>query len=236
MKHRFAVVVVAALWMLAGCGGQETVQTPPQSEEEATVDEIKEKVAEQKKTGADQSALTGLAVGEPAEFPNGITTTVEKVRSIERPDVPEVTIGPTGREEKNRTKEALLANQMEENERLVVLEISSANTNSSEEPMKKNDGSPLFEFNQTQFSAQDEQGYTLSKMATQLPESMVSPDYPLSGWQGELRPGQERRATIVFVASADAEFLLLYSPMSVPGGGGFRAEWVLGPVSEMSAS
>lgn len=232
MKQWLAVVAVLALWMLAGCGGQETVQAPPRSEEETAADEIKKKAAEQKKAGADQSALTDLTVGDPAEFPNGITTTVDRVRSVERPDVPEVTIGPTGREEKNRTKEAQIASQMEQNEQLVLLEIASSNTNSGE-PMKKNDGSALFEFNPTQFSAQDSQGYTLSKILTQLPESMVSPDYPLSGWQGELRPGQERRGTMVFTAPADAEFLLLYSPMGVPGGGGFRAEWYLGPVSEM---
>ncbi len=39
-------------------------------------------------------------------------------------------------------------------------------------------------------------------IAGELPNP--SPDYPYMGWQGELRPGQKRRRTVLFAAPPSA--------------------------------
>ena len=58
-----------------------------------------------------------------------------------------------------------------------------------------------------------------------------SPDYPYLGWQGELRPGEERQGSMLFAAPLAAQVQVMFTqPVMGPPPLG---KWELGPVSEL---
>lgn len=75
MKQRLVVIAVVALWMLAGCGGQETGQAPPKSE--VGTDDTK-KQAEQKASPF-EGEHTNLADGDTATWNAGMAITVSDI-------------------------------------------------------------------------------------------------------------------------------------------------------------
>jgi hypothetical protein len=154
----------------------------------------------------------GLEVGEPAEFKNGLSVTVEGAYLLVQ--------APSTLEER-----------LEPDDLLVVMYFSVENTN-PEGQMPYH----TFDVTTALWQARDQNGTPLqtlypletSLIAGELPNPR--PDYPYLGWQGELGSGQKQQGSMLFVAQPSTKMRVRFTqPVMNPPVG----EWELGSVSEL---
>jgi hypothetical protein len=155
----------------------------------------------------------GLEVGEPAEFKNGLSVTVEGAYLLVQ--VP-----------------STLEERLEPGDLLVAMHFSVENTN-PEGQMPYH----TFDITTALWQARDQNGIPLqtlypletSLIAGELPNPR--PDYPYLGWQGELGSGQKQQGSMLFVAPRSTKMRVRFTqPVMNPPVG----EWELGSVSELS--
>jgi hypothetical protein len=152
-----------------------------------------------------------LGVGESAEFENGLNATIEGASIMEAPES--------------------LRDRLEANDLLVAVRFSVENANPEGQAPRRS-----FRVSTAQWEALDQNGNPLqtlypsetSLVAGELPNP--NPDYPYTGWQGELQPDQKRQGSMLFAASPSTKMRVRFTQpvMSAPLG-----EWQLGTVSEL---
>jgi hypothetical protein len=153
----------------------------------------------------------GLKMGEAAEFKNGLTVTLEGASVI---DVP-----------------GSLSDSVDANDVLVAVRFNIENTNpEGQMPLR------LFRISTAQWEAIDQNSNPLqtlyssetSLIAGELPNP--TPNYPYMGWQGELRPEQQRQGSMLFAALPSTRMRVRFTqPVMNPPLG----EWELGTISEL---
>jgi hypothetical protein len=151
----------------------------------------------------------GLEVGEPAGFENGLVVTVEGASLVQAPSV--------------------LEERLEPDDLLVTVRFSAENANpEGRGPLR------TFKVTTALWQARDQNGTPLetlypletSLVAGELPNPDA--DYPYLDWQGELRPGQVRQGSVLFVARPATRMRVRFTqPVMNPP----IAEWELGRAS-----
>jgi hypothetical protein len=214
-RAKAMIIAFALVFVTSGCGGSQQ-----NSGGETTVETYTSSVsitgAQRTSPQFDQGQASperyeDLEVGESAEFKNGLTTTIEGASIMEAPESLRV--------------------QLDANELLIAVRFSVENANpEGQEPRRS------FRVSTAQWEALDQNGNPLqtlypsetSLVAGELPNP--SPDYPYTGWQGELQPDQKRQGSMLFVASPSTKMRVRFTQpvMSAPLG-----EWKLGTVSEL---
>ena len=154
----------------------------------------------------------GLEVGESAKFENGLIVTVEGASLLQAPVELRERLGP--------------------DDRLVAMRFSVGNVN-----LEGQTPSRTFNVTTALWQARDQSDDTLETLYP-LETSLVvgklpnpSPDYPYLGWQGELRPGQERQGSMLFAAPLSTKMRVAFTH-PVMGSPPF-GEWELGTVLEL---
>ncbi len=212
-----ALALLAGLALWVGCGdtrqGSGREEEPSEASVSAPTPAPDNRQAHPPRDAQGQASIErheGLRVGEPAEFENGLVVTLESASLM---PVPPPQLG---------AEEPVVA---------VHLDVKNAN---------REDTGAVRSFNVTSalWQALNQDGYYLERIyfskesldVGDLPNPS-SDEHPYLGWQGELRPGQERRGTVLFVVPPSTEGVratFKQPVMSAP-----FAEWDLGAVSEL---
>jgi hypothetical protein len=215
-RAKAMIIAFALVFVTSGCGGLQQGS----GEGETTIETYTSSVSV---TGAQRTSprfaqdqtsperYEDLEVGESAEFKNGLTVTIEGASIMEAPES--------------------LRDRLEANELLIAVRFSVENANPEGQDPRRS-----FRVSTAQWEALDQNGNPLqtlypsetSLVAGELPNP--SPDYPYTGWQGELQPAQELQGSMLFAASPSTKMRVRFTQpvMSAPLG-----EWKLGTVSEL---
>jgi hypothetical protein len=211
-----ALVLMAMFVASFGCGGSQ--QGPEEAENtsepytaSASNPNIQQTSPQDIQGQASPERYENLAMGEPAEFKNGLIVTLEGASVMDVPESLREQLGPS----------YLLVP--------VRFRVENANPEG---------GRPLRSFRVTtaQWEAFDQNGNPLqtlypSEMRMIAGElSNPSPDYPYTGWQGELGSEQQRQGSMLFAALPSTKMRVSFTQpvMSAPLG-----EWELGTVSRL---
>jgi hypothetical protein len=233
------LIAVAGL-LLAACAVQQE-QPEEEAAEEAGAEEPKSSKAQQEQEAKAKGpqVFEDLAVGDSAEFQNGLSVTV----TASHLPAEESVGAQKGREKEKRAREDA------EKDIAKGREPKSAPPMSPQDPRQydalviaKADfvhagpGQPV-SIGLDNFQAKDENGYRLETVA---PTQAGLPNP--AEWQGPLEQGQERTGYVVIGVSNSDEVHLEYLPAGTRGtqakgeSGAARAEWVLGLAPDLPRS
>lgn len=211
-----ASALVPVLAIALGCGASqpdfsEGENTSGPSASTALAPSTRQAPPRDNQAQAPPERYEDLRTGEIAEFKNGLTVTLEGASIMEVPES--------------------LSDRLRANDLLIAVRFSVENTNPQGRMPRRS-----FRITSAQWEALDESSNPLqtlylsetSMVAGEPPNP--SPDYPYTGWQGELGPEQRRQGSMLFAASPSTKTRVRFTqPVMNPP----LAEWDLGTVSAL---
>lgn len=216
-RARAAMIACALVPVLAlGCGASrpdsaQGENTSEPSAPTALAPSVRQAPPRDNQAQAPPERYDHLKMGETAEFENGLTVTLEGASVMEVPES--------------------VSDRVRANDLLIAVRFSVENTNPEGQVPRRS-----FRVTSAQWEALDASSDPLqtlylsetSMVAGEPPNP--SPDYPYTGWQGELGPEQRRQGSMLFAASPSTKTRVRFTqPVMNPP----LAEWDLGTVSAL---